>query len=84
MAAINLEIKDIIKGAVLILTLAGMWYDLKTDFAVHIESHKLIEYRISDLEKANRMVSAVTYNAITPTEIRLRNDKQTYKLRGSN
>lgn len=42
-----------------------MWYDLKTDFAVHREEHKLLEYRISNLEAMN------TYRAITPKETRI-------------
>jgi hypothetical protein len=33
--------------------IVSMWYDLKTDFSVHKEEHKLIEYRIVELERLN-------------------------------
>jgi hypothetical protein len=41
------EVYKILIGA---LFLASMWYDLKTDFEVHIKSHELIEYRINEME----------------------------------
>lgn len=40
-----------IKAVGLLLLLAGMWYDLKTDFAVYKEKHSFLEYRISQIEK---------------------------------
>lgn len=59
-----------IKTLTVALIGAGMWYDLKTDFAVHKESHNLIEYRISALENKMAMRAEKPY-ALMPkgTEI---------------
>lgn len=57
--------------------IGGMWYDLKTDFEVHKAEHALLEYRISELEKHNRMVSALTFEscAIVPGKIELKDEQ---------
>lgn len=43
----------------------GIWGDLKTDIAVHQESHKLIEFRISALENKLALSADKPY-ALTP------------------
>ena len=46
----KLNIPEVYKVVIGALILASMWYDLKTDFEVHIKSHELIEYRINEIE----------------------------------
>lgn len=50
---------------------AGMWYDLRTEIAVHQESHKLIEFRISALENKMALNASSKPYALLPksTEI---------------
>ena len=62
-----------IKTVAGILFIAGMWYDLKTDFAVHKESHKLLEYRLSSLE--NSIATKNTY-AISPKSPELETERK--------
>lgn len=54
-----------IKTLTVVLFVAGMWYDLKTDFAVHQESHKMIEFRISSIENKLALTADKPY-ALTP------------------
>lgn len=53
-----------------LLVIASMWYDLKTDFAVHKEEHKLLEYRIASLEAMN------TYRAVIPKETKIEKEEK--------
>ena len=57
--------------------IGGMWYDLKTDFEVHKAELRLLDYRIEQLEKSNRMVSAFTFEscAIVPGKIELKDEQ---------
>lgn len=51
-----------------IVAVAGVvcvWGDLKTDIAVHHESHKLIEFRLSALENKIALTADKPY-ALTP------------------
>ncbi len=48
-----------------LVMLVSMWYDLKTDFAVHKEEHKLVDYRIASLERCTGC------EAIMPKEIKI-------------
>ena len=52
---LKLEIKEVVKLTGFVGLVGSMWYDLKTDFAVHEESHKLIEYRLNQLEKVKEI-----------------------------
>lgn len=47
---------ELIKFVGFALLISGMWYDLKTDFAVHKEEHKLVEYRLA---KAEAMIASI-------------------------
>lgn len=68
---------DVAKLIGFLSVIGGMWYDLKTDFEVHKAEHALLEYRISELEKHNRMTSVLTYEncAVMPSKIELNDDK---------
>ncbi len=66
------SVPDIYKFFLGVLGLAGFWYDLKTDLAVHIKSHELIEYRLAAIEKA--LLASNTYRAILPKETKLENE----------
>jgi len=56
---------ELVKFVGFALLISGMWYDLKTDFSVHKAEHKLIEYRIANLEIANGT------KVITPKETKI-------------
>jgi hypothetical protein len=51
------------KFATSVFLLAAAWYDLKEAMAVHVESHKLIEYRIKQLEDNNKHVAILSKDA---------------------
>ena len=65
---------DVIKFLGFVLIISSMWYDLKTDFEIHKEEHKLLEYRISELE--NKKIACITPRvAVLPRETKLEDDK---------
>ena len=66
---------DVIKLIGFIGVIGTMWYDLKTDFEVHKAEHKLLEYRIDNLEKKMLACVQYKYNAILPKETKLEDDK---------
>jgi len=62
---------DVIKFLGFVLFISSMWYDLKTDFEIHKEEHKLLEYRINELE-----IACITPRvAVLPRETKLEDDK---------
>lgn len=65
---------DVVKFLGFVLVISSMWYDLKTDFELHKEEHKLLEFRINNLE--NPKIACVTPRvAIMPKETKLEDDK---------
>lgn len=76
--SITYTLTDVIKFLGFVTIMSSMWYDLKTDFAVHKAEHLLIEHRIGNLEK---QLAVNTYEAIMPKELQLKDDKQTHHNR---
>lgn len=66
---------DVVKLIGFIGVIGTMWYDLKTDFEVHKAEHKLLEYRIDNLEKKMLACIQYKYNAILPKETTIEDDK---------
>lgn len=65
---------DVVKFLGFVLVISSMWYDLKTDFEIHKEEHKLLEYRITNLE--TKKIACLTPRvAIMPRETKLEDDK---------
>ena len=73
-ADLKLDIKDVFKVTGFIVVTLGMWYDLKTDFAVHREEHRLIEYRIIKLEASLMATFSYRPMAILPKEIKFESE----------
>lgn len=73
---LQFDTKDVVKLVGFVGVILSMWYDLKTDFAVHKEEHKFLEYRVEQLEKQNQ-VTAMTYQsvAIVPNQTKIEDDK---------
>lgn len=57
----------------------GMWYDLKTDFAVHQESHKLVEFRISALENKLALNASSKPYALLPKSTEIETEEKNNK-----
>lgn len=65
---------DVVKFLGFVLVISSMWYDLKTDIEIHKEEHKLLEYRINNLE--GKKIACLTPRvAIMPKETKLEDDK---------
>lgn len=63
---------DVVKFLGFVLIISSMWYDLKTDFTVHKEEHKLLEYRLATLE--SKMIAQVSFRPLTvkPEDVKLK------------
>jgi hypothetical protein len=57
-----------IKAVGVILLLAGMWYDLKTDLAIYKEKHNALEFRVDKLENKNMA-------AVLPKEVNIESER---------
>jgi len=70
--ALTYTTTDVIKFIGFVFISSSMWYDLKTNFAVHRAEHQLMEHRITSLEK---LLATNTYEAVLPKEVKLKRDK---------
>lgn len=71
---IQFSLNDVIKLCGFIIVVGGMWYDLKTSFAVHLKSHELLEYRMASMEK--KLLATTSYKpfAIVPKETKIEDE----------
>jgi len=70
----QLDTKDLIKLIGFIAVTVSMWYDLKTDFKVHVATTEL---RLNALENPKEPKTVATYQrlAIVPNPIEIEDDK---------
>lgn len=70
----QLDTKDLIKLIGFISVIVSMWYDLKTDFKVHVA---VTEIRLNALEKQKEPKTIATYQrlALVPNQIEIEDDK---------
>lgn len=66
----KLDTKDWIKLCGFLIVTTSMWYDLKTDYAVHKATTEL---RLKNLEE--KITACLNYSAILPKETKIENDK---------
>ena len=73
---IKFDTKDVVKLIGFVSISLSMWYDLKTDFAIHKEQVKLLEYRIGKLEEKIDLSSKV---AILPRTITIEDEPKGFR-----